>query len=307
MKKIFIISFFVISLSYQNILFSQIKSEIVLKVENEIITSFDIKNKILSSLIISNQEINQENIDKYKKLVLNSLIDDKLKKIEVNRYNIKIDKIKINNYLSSISPNIVSLKQEFLNNNIDFEIFVDEISTDLKWKELIFQLYSKKIEIDKNNIEIEINEMLKKRSNIKEYKISKLEISSYNTLEDQKKIKEIKKEILEDGFEKVVQKYNEISSSSDQGDLGWLNSKSLSEDVYKIISKMQIGKISPPIKKQNSIIFLKLIETREFKPEKLDMNKLKMNFINRKKNEQFNLYSKSHISKLRNTSTIEYK
>ena len=37
-------------------------------------------------------------------------------------------------YLSSISPNIVSLKQEFLNNNIDFQIFVDEITTDLNGK-----------------------------------------------------------------------------------------------------------------------------------------------------------------------------
>ena len=42
-------------------------NKIILKVEDEIITNYDLKNKILSTLILSNQKINQENIDKYKK------------------------------------------------------------------------------------------------------------------------------------------------------------------------------------------------------------------------------------------------
>ena len=50
-----------------NIAYSKIENNIVVKIENEIITNFEIKNKILSSLIISNQEINQKNINEIKK------------------------------------------------------------------------------------------------------------------------------------------------------------------------------------------------------------------------------------------------
>ena len=46
---------------------ASIESKIIVTVGENIITSYDLKNKILSSLILSNKEINQKNIDEIKK------------------------------------------------------------------------------------------------------------------------------------------------------------------------------------------------------------------------------------------------
>ena len=308
MKKLIIFFFLFIHFNFETILLAQIDNKIVIKVENEIITNFDVKNKILSSLIISNQDINQENIDKYKKIILDLLIDFKLKKIEVSKYNVKIDNNKVTTYLKTISPNIQLLKQKFLENNLDYKLFIDEITTELQWQELIFQIYSKKIKIDEKSVKAEIDELLKKKSLIEEYKISKIEIqSNSNDPEDQKKIAEIKKEINDDGFENVLLKYDETLSAANRGDLGWINSESLSSDIYKIVTNMKKGQVSIPIRKQNSIIFLKLEDKRMSKTDKINIDKLKKKIVNQKKNELFDLYSRSYVSKLRNTSVIEYK
>lgn len=308
MKKLIIFFFLFIHFNFKTILLAQIDNKIVIKVENEIITNFDVKNKILSSLIISNQDINQENIDKYKKIILNLLIDFKLKKIEVSKYNVKIDNNKVTTYLKTISPNIQLLKQKFLENNLDYKLFIDEITTELQWQELIFQIYSKKIKIDEKSVKAEIDELLKKKSLIEEYKISKIEIqSNSNDPEDQKKIAEIKKEINDDGFENVLLKYDETLSTANRGDLGWINSESLSSDIYKIVTNMKKGQVSIPIRKQDSIIFLKLEDKRMSKTDKINIDKLKRKIVNQKKNELFDLYSRSYVSKLRNTSVIEYK
>ena len=308
MKKLIIFFFLFIHFNFETILLAQIDNKIVIKVENEIITNFDVKNKILSSLIISNQDINQENIDKYKKIILDLLIDFKLKKIEVSKYNVKIDNNKVTTYLKTISPNIQLLKQKFLENNLDYKLFIDEITTELQWQELIFQIYSKKIKIDEKSVKAEIDELLKKKSLIEEYKISKIEIqSNSNDPEDQKKIAEIKKEINDDGFENVLLKYDETLSAANRGDLGWINSESLSSDIYKIVTNMKKGQVSIPIRKQNSIIFLKLEDKRMSKTDKINIDKLKRKIVNQKKNELFDLYSRSYVSKLRNTSVIEYK
>ena len=57
MKKIIIfVNFFLIIFSIN--LFANIKNNIVLKIENEIVTNYEIKNKIISTLVLSNQEIN---------------------------------------------------------------------------------------------------------------------------------------------------------------------------------------------------------------------------------------------------------
>ena len=70
---------------------------------------------------------------------------------------------------------------------------------------------------------------------------------------------------------------------------------------------MKIGEVSKPIKTQNTIVFLKVLDKRLFEPEKIDLVKLREKLINDRKNELFNLYSRSHLSKLKNTSLIEYK
>ena len=63
-----------------------------------------------------------------------------------------------------------------------------------------------------------------------------------------------------------------------------------------------------PIETPDSILFLKINNKRAgIQKKKVDLVKLKKDLIDEKKNELFNLYSTSYLSKLKNTSLIEYK
>ena len=156
-----------------NFVYASIENKIILKVENEIVTNFEVKNKILSTLVLSNQEINQENINSFKKQALEFLIQYKLKKIELSKFSLKNDGSKIQNYLNTISGNNINkLKETFKKNNIDFELFVDEIETQFKWQQLIYKIYVNKIQIDEKSINKELKEIIKKETEIQEFKIS---------------------------------------------------------------------------------------------------------------------------------------
>ena len=113
--------------------------------------------------------------------------------------------------------------------------------------------------------------------------------------------------IREIGFEKTAADFSSSSTSSNNGNLGWIPAKSLSKEIYAELKKIQVGEVTKPIRKTNTILFLKLNNKRKSNLESLNIVKLKENIINKKKNELFNLYSNSHISKLKNTSLIEYK
>ena len=86
-----------------------------------------------------------------------------------------------------------------------------------------------------------------------------------------------------------------------------MNENLLSKQIYGIVSKMEPGEITQPIRQQSSVLFLKLNDKRSAIVEKLDKVKLRKDLVVQKKNELFNLYSRSHLSKLKNTSLIEYK
>ena len=304
LKLIFLIYFLFIS----EIALANLSNRIILKIENEIVTSYEIKNKILNSLILTNQEVNQKNINKLKKTSIESLIQLKLKRIELSKHNISYTPAQMQNYLNQISSNDINgLKNKFSLNNLDYEIFYKEIETQLKWQSLIYKLYSNKIEINENDLEDEIKKILQNQKKVVEYKISEIEILDNDKENGDFLIKDIKKNIAEQGFAATAVKFSISSSASNKGDLGWVNANSLSKDIYKLISKMNLGDVSAPIKRTNSILFLKLDDKKEIEAGKIETSKLKKKLIEQKKNELFNLYSRSHLSKLRNSSFIEYK
>ena len=306
MKIIFFILF--LFLINQNVeILAKTNNAIIVKIDNEIITSFDIKNKILSTLIISNREINQKNIDDLKIQALETLIQNKLKEIELTKFNFKTDQTQINSYINSISSNnIDDLKNRFQINNLDFEMFLKEIENEFKWRKLVFNKYSKKIKIDPESIDQEIKKITQNQKDLIEYSLSEIEVLTNNDKSDQNKINQVQKEINEYGFENSIIKFSISSTASNKGKIGWISSSSLSNQISKLVKKMKIGDVSKPIKRQNSILFLKLNDKRISKSSEINLDELKNNLINQKRNELFNLFSRSDLSKSKNTKLIEY-
>ena len=282
-------------------------TKILVKIESEIITNFDVQNKIISSLILAKKEVNQANINNFKKASLENLIQNRLKKIELKKYNIKKDDKQINSYLNSISSNnIENLKNAFKSYDLDFKEFADEIDVEFRWRKFIYQMYKKKINIKPEDVAQEISDNLKKKNNIIEYNLSEIEILSNINSSNLETIALIQDEIKVAGFKSAVSKFSISSTSSKNGELGWINSNSLSKEFVKILNKMQIGQVSDPIMKQDKIIFLKLNDKKISNYTNIDFDKLKNDLLIQKQNELFNLYSNSHISKLRNANLIQY-
>ena len=149
---------------YLNFLFipsNAITNKIILKVENEIITNYEVKNKILTSLVLAGDEITQENIDKLKKQALESLIQNKLKIIELKKYKIKKDSNQINSYLNIVSQNNISkLQNKFKNNNLDYDLFLKEVEIQTRWQNFIYLFYKEKIEINENSVKEDLKKII---------------------------------------------------------------------------------------------------------------------------------------------------
>ena len=305
-RVIFLVKILVILFSSN--LFANVDNKIVITVEDEIITSYEVKNKVLTSLFLAKQDINQTKVDQFKKQSIELLIQEKLKIIELKKLNIKADNLRINTYLNSISSNnIKSLKNSFKKNNLNFDLFKKGIETQFMWQEFIYMRYKDKINIDEEIINKELTNSLNSKKNIKEVKLSEIEIRIDENLTIEKEVEKIIALINKNGFANTAFTVSISPSAENKGELGWINSKSLSKKIINIISKLKIGEISKPIISQNSILFLKLVDTRETRSNKINLDEIKEKIINQKKNELFNLYSNSHLSKLRNTSFIEYK
>ena len=297
----YIILFFNFSSSYG------IETKIIAMVNNEPITTYELKNKIITKLVLSNQNINQETIDKSKNAAMNSLINIKLKKNEIKKYKIEPSQSNIDSYLNKIASNDIALfKRKFINNSIDYQIFLNEIKIELSWQKLIYSKYSDKVKIDDNLIKNELDQLLREENNQNEYKLSEIEIEI--TKENkQNKINQVIEEIDTFGFAETARKLSVSSTAIDNGNLGWVNEKSLSKQMNEVLKKIKINEISEPVTKLNIVSFFKIIDKRSFKIDSKNIDELKISLINQKTNELFKLYSNNYLSKIKNSSFIKFR
>ena len=306
--KLIISSLLLLFYIHTNNLYGNIKNEIAIKVENQIITTYEIKNKILTSLVLSKKEINQENINSFKEKSVNSLIDQKLILKELSKYKIQEDKIQINQYLKSISSNdIEKFKKIFIDNNLDFNLFLEEIKTKLKWRKFIYQIYSNRIDLDESFLDKEVAMIIKNQKKIEEFNLSEIEVFLKKNSSDQQLISDIQKKIFEDGFEVAALIYSISDTSINKGSLGWISKTSLSEKIFDVVSKLAVGDVSDPIIVNDKALFLMLKDKKVSNSTNINKEVLKKRIKDKKENELFNLYSVSHLSKLKNNTLIEFQ
>ena len=130
-KNILLLFFVILYVSYSGMRNSNSENFILVKIGQKIITNVDVKNKILTTLIIAGQEVNQENINNIKKDALESLINLRLKEIELDNFNFKVASERLNAFLQQISENNINkLINKFSENGLDFKIFESEVLTE---------------------------------------------------------------------------------------------------------------------------------------------------------------------------------
>ena len=165
-KSNLIIFFFIVLLNNFVFLnsYSQIYNQIIVKVGNFAITSIDVQNEILTSLILNKTEISQENINNYKSFAIKNLISKSIKKSEIDKYQIKKYNTKdLENFVTGIAKNFNTnkngLKEIFKKNNIDYKVFLQNYETELLWNTLIFEIYRNQTNINIVDVDNEIQKI----------------------------------------------------------------------------------------------------------------------------------------------------
>ena len=279
-----------------------IESKIIHSIGSEIITNIDIKNEF-KYLIALNNSLKELNKEKILNISNESLIREKIKKIEISK-NFK--EIKINDdYSNLLLKNIYTRLN--LNSINEFELYLKnydltlseikiKITIDALWNELIIQKYNSKITINEAEIKKKILKTIKIQS--KEYQLSEIIFEVTNKGEIEKKYNKVVKSINEIGFENSAATYSFSDSAKIGGDIGWINENSLNNKIKKNIDNLKIGEISKPIILSNGILILKLINTKNTETT-IDAESEFKKAINYERNRQLNQYSKIYYNKLK--------
>jgi hypothetical protein len=179
-KKIFLLIFFVLFLTESKA--KQLTNNVIVSIDNSIITELDI-NKEINFLKFVNKDQATSSSELFKKEIINSLIDRKIKDIETNSFKIEVSEKEIENnlysYLERMKINNEILNSFYNQNEIEKDYLKNIIKIDMKWSKLIRQMYESRLNVNLT----EVNRELEKKDAEDDEKLKKqLIITEQNKL-----------------------------------------------------------------------------------------------------------------------------
>lgn len=286
--------------------YSEIK--IIKKIDDEIITNFDIQKEV-SYLKLINPEIDNLDLNQQTELAEISLIAEIIKKKELLKY---IDLSQSNSMVQMYMENLyTALNYE---NESEFEISLNkeknytlkEIKEKLKieifWNDLIFSKFNTQIKINDNKLKEKIKNL--KKEKLKEYKLSEILFKKKINQDLSETISEIITSIKDIGFNNTATVYSISQSSKKGGVLDWVSENSLSNILIQKLDKIKINEITEPIQIGNDFIILKIDDIRVNELE-VDDEKELQKLIKSETNKQLNTLSRIYFDRIKINYSIK--
>ena len=303
-----IVTIIIIILLFINIAKAEDKIIIELQIENEILTNVDFLNEKNYLIALNN---NLKNIPKnqLKQLARDSLIREKIKKIELSKF---YDLNKKSKYMDEILADFYkrlnfSSEKEFhlylKKYNLNLSDIKEKLKIETLWNELIYKRFNAQINIDEEKLKKKLS---LQKNLVTEYSLGEIlfELSSSEVLE--KKYNLILKNIKESGFKSSAAIFSISDSSKFGGDLGWINETQLNEVLLKEIKSINVNELTKPIQATNGYLILKLNNKRQ-NEVKINFEKTLKQMINKEKNRQLNQFSLIYYNKTKQSIFISEK
>ena len=244
-----------------------------MKINNEIITSYDIEQE-KNYLLALNPNLREIDEIQLFKIAKKSLTKEIIRKIEILKYKeLKLENPQIGNVLNGLIRNLnFSNEKEFKNYLKNFSFSIDDLKKKIEieneWKNMIYSKYKNSVNIDKEDLNLKIKNF-NKNNFIFEYNLSEIFFTIKNNVNYEDDLQKIEDSINNNGFENTANLFSISDSSKLGGKIGWVAKKNLSSQIITKLESLNENQYTSPIKVGNNILILKVNKTRK-QPNKID-------------------------------------
>ena len=283
------------------------------KVDNEIITNIDIQDEV-NYLLALNPPLKKLDKLKIENLATKSIIKEKIKKIELDRYY-KLNGNENNDIVEKITNDLFlkagfDTKKKILNHlrsvGLNYEWIKKKIKIETYWNNLIFKKYEKQTNVKVASIKKDLEEQLNSIKKKRKLFLSEILVRFDQNQNIQNQKKKILNSIDEVGFENTAAIYSISGTAKTGGKVDWVVEDTLSKEIQKFVKKLDKNQISEFIKINNNYLLLKIDDVQEIN-QKYDFEKILNKRIALKKNQQLEVFSSIYFEKIKQDIIIDEK
>ena len=262
-KYIFLIFFLIVN--FNENLKSQDIQAISVIVNDEVISRYDVNQRVKLILVTSGIPSTEENIKRIEEQAIKALIDEKIQIQEAIKLEVPDSPDEINLMLDNIArgnqTTAEGILESITSQGVNSETLLNQIKSELLWNKIVRGRFGSYINISDEEVNI-IYERTIQNINNSQYDISEIFIGFEDDSEE-KEARELAEKLTEQlknkiAFEPVAQQFSQAPSSGQGGFIGWVSEGQLDPDIILNIKNLEIGSVSNPIKTVNGYYIIKL-------------------------------------------------
>lgn len=245
--------------------------QIVAVVNDSPISLYDLKQRTLLYMMTSGAQQFSEQDQKYlNQQALQSLVDDKLKTQEAEKYETVISTDEQEESFASYAQQMrITPKQleEQLNRvGIRKESMMLQVEASLAWDQVVGGLLMPQVSISDEEIYLILDRMTDNKGQQEYHPLEIFLLVSDNDKRESSRtaahqiVAQLKKDA---SFQVMARQFSQSTTSAVGGDLGWLMKSQLSLEIVSALESMETGEISDPIETEDGFYILQLAGKRQ--------------------------------------------
>ena len=304
-KNLIILSIIIFSLI--NFSYSEINLKILMKIDNQIITNYDLE-KEANYLLALNPSLKEIEKEKLMTISKRSLVKEKIRKNEILKYttlnkeNTQIEAV-LNNLILSLDFENQKQFQEYLKKfNLSIDDLKEKIEIENEWKSLVYAKYINNVKIDKSKLKKKVD-IISKDKFLIEYNLSEIVFKRRNDIILTDLMANIIESIEDVGFENTAHLYSITDSSKVGGKIGWIQKNNLSEEINRNLVSLNKNSFTKPIQIGDNYLIIRMNDIRQV-PIKIDKKEELEKMIIVETTKQLDKFSNIFFNKIKLNSKI---
>jgi peptidyl-prolyl cis-trans isomerase SurA len=233
-------------------------------VNDEVISRYDVNQRIKLILVTSGIPATEENLKRIEDQSIKALINERIQLQEASKLEVPESQEEIQMTLDRIAQGNQTTAEGIIENitsqGVNVDTLIDQIKSELLWNKIVRGRFGSYINISDEEINI-VYERTMDSINKVQYDISEIFLGFEDEKEEKesndlatKLVEQLKNDI---SFEPVAQQFSQSASSGQGGYIGWVVEGQLDKEIINGIKNLSTNSISEPIKTVNGYYIIK--------------------------------------------------
>ncbi|HZW15679.1 MAG TPA: peptidylprolyl isomerase [Brevundimonas sp.] len=249
----------------------QMADGILATVNDSVITGYDLRQRMLLLIAMTQVQPTPENIPAIQQEALNALIDERLQVQELANYeDLVVTDQEVDEEIAAMAQEVGATPQAYLSflesGGISPQTLREQLRTQIGWQRLVGGRFQSRARVSRGAVDAALRQISEAASK-KQYLIGEIYIEAARVGGQQAALNganQLVQQMVQGApFQAVAQQFSSAPSAPRGGDAGWVVAGTLNPTLQAAMDQLEIGQLSRPIAVEGGVYIIYMRDKRD--------------------------------------------